>query len=190
MNGYRHPSAVVEDGAIIAPDVRLWHDVHVREGASIGEGTSVGKGAYIDKLAIVGAHCKIQNYACIYQGVTLADYVFVGPHACFTNDRYPRAVGDWTVTETHVHAHASIGANATIVCGVSIGKYAMVGCGAVVTHDVPAYARVIGNPARLVGFVCPCGAPLQRHTADCYTVGYCYRCQNSLSGLPWNEVRQ
>ena len=164
MTAYVHPSAVVET-EVIGDNCRIWHDVHIRHGAWIGQGVSIGKGAYIDTGVYVGELTKIQNYACVYRGVTLGRQVFIGPHACFTNDLHPRAVGEWDVIETIVEDGASIGANATIVCGVRIGPHAMVGAAAVVTHDVPAHGKVLGNPAHLVGFVCTCGRPLQHSVA-------------------------
>jgi UDP-2-acetamido-3-amino-2,3-dideoxy-glucuronate N-acetyltransferase len=180
---------VVEEGAMLGENVKVWHHVHIRTGAIVGDGASIGKGAFIDTQAIVGPGCKIQNYACIYQGVTLGPFVFVGPHACFTNDRNPRACGDWSVVPTFVEPHASIGANATIVCGVTIGQYAMVGAGSVVTRNVPAFAEVVGNPARIIGYVCLCGTRLQRHQSI-DNAGYCHRCTNGIEGLRWDLVPQ
>ena len=115
----------------------------------------------------IGAGCKIQNGVSVYHGVTIEDKVFIGPNAAFTNDLYPRAFSkEWTVTETRIREGASIGANSTIVCGVTLGKYSMVGSGSVVTKDVPNYALVVGNPARMLGYVCECGNKLDQN-------GYC-----------------
>lgn len=189
MSHYTHPSATIEEGATIGSDVRVWHDVQIRAGAWVGNGVTLGKGAFVDTLAVIGDGCKIQNYACIYQGVTLEPFVFVGPHACFTNDHNPRAVGDWTVIPTHVETHASIGANATVLCGVTIGRYAMVGAGSVVTRNVPAFAEVVGNPAKVIGFVCLCGAKLQRHMSLAHA-GYCVRCNQGVEGIRWELAPQ
>jgi len=157
-----HPTAVVEDGVIIGEGTRIWHFVHVRSGARIGKNCNIGKDVYIDKDAVVGNNVKIQNGVSVYRGVVLEDDVFVGPYAVFTNDLYPRSFNEeWELVPTLVKKGASIGANATIVCGVTIGEYAMVGAGAVVTKNVPPHGLVIGNPARLVGFVCYCGRPLK-----------------------------
>ncbi|MGC9308482.1 MAG: acyltransferase [Thermoplasmatota archaeon] len=156
-----HESAYVED-AVIGEGTNIWHFVHVRNGARIGDNCNIGKGVYIDAKVVVGDNCKVQNFATLYQGVTLGDDVFVGPHVCFTNDVYPRAAL-WDknrLKNTLVHEGASVGANATIVAGVTIGRHAMIGAGAVVTKDVPDHGLVLGNPATLEGFVCRCGAKL------------------------------
>lgn len=158
---YIHPTAVVEDDVEIGEGTRIWHFVHVRKGARIGRNCTIGKGVYIDVGVKIGNNVKIQNFASVYRGVTIEDDVFIGPHATFTNDLYPRSFNrKWQVIPTIVRKGASIGANATIVCGIIIGEYAMVGAGAVVTKDVPPFGLVYGNPARLKGFVCYCGRPL------------------------------
>jgi acetyltransferase-like isoleucine patch superfamily enzyme len=153
-----HPTAVVEDGAEIGAGTKVWQFVHVRSGAGIGERCVLGKSVFMDAGAVVGSGCKIQNFVSIYSGVTLEDDVFVGPSAVFTNDRYPRTSGaDWQLLPTLVRRGASIGANATILCGITIGEWAVVGAGAVVTRDVEPHRLVIGNPAKAVGWVCRCG---------------------------------
>ncbi len=157
------PQAQIGDGT------KIWQHCQVREGAVIGRNCILSNGVYVDAGVRLGDNVKVQNGISIYHGVTLEDGVFCGPHCVFTNDRQPRAINpdgtlksvdDWQVSETRVRYGASIGAHATIVCGVTIGRWAMVGAGAVVTHDVPDYGLVYGNPARLHGFVCPCGAKL------------------------------
>ncbi len=159
---YKHPTAVVEEGAVVGEGTRIWHFAHIRSGARIGKGCNIGKDVYVDVGVEIGDGVKIQNGVSVYRGVKLEDRVFVGPHAVFTNDKYPRAFSkDWEVVPTLVKEGASIGANATIVCGVTLGRYSMVAAGSVVTKDVPDYGLVVGVPARLVGFVCVCGRPLR-----------------------------
>lgn len=158
-----HPLAVVEDGARLGPGTRVWHFAHVRKGAIVGANCIIGKDAYVDTEVILGDGCKVQNGANLYRGLTLGNKVFVGPAAQFTNDLFPRAElwDDSRLVRTTVKDGASIGSNATVVCGITIGTYATVGAGAVVTKDVPNHGLVLGNPARLRGFVCPCGHPLK-----------------------------
>jgi UDP-2-acetamido-3-amino-2,3-dideoxy-glucuronate N-acetyltransferase len=144
-----HPSANVDPRAIVGEGSRLWINVQVRENVSIGRDCIVSKDVYIDCNVVIGDRCKVQNSVSIYNGVTVGDDVFIGPNAAFTNDKVPRAFNaDWTITPTRVENGASIGANATIVCGITIGEYAMVAAGSVVTKDVPPYTLVMGNPAR------------------------------------------
>jgi len=149
-----HKSAYIED-AEIGEGTRIWHFVHVRTGAKIGKNCNIGKDVYIDTNVIIGDNCKIQNFASIYQGVIIGNDVFIGPHVCFTNDLYPRALlwGEDRLVKTIIKDGASLGANSTIIAGITIGEYAMVGAGSVVTKDVPSYCLVVGNPARVVGKV-------------------------------------
>jgi acetyltransferase-like isoleucine patch superfamily enzyme len=134
----------------------------VRENAVIGENCILGKSVYIDEGVEVGSNVKIQNRVSIYKGVVIEDDVFLGPHVVFTNDYRPRAFkGDFNIVQTVVRKGASIGANSTILCGVEVGEYAMVGAGTMVSKDVPPFALVYGNPARLRGFVCKCGEKLE-----------------------------
>lgn len=164
-----HPTADVSSDAKLGEDTYVWHHTQIRENASIGKNCIIGKGVYVDAGVKIGNNVKIQNYVSIYHGVTLEDGVFIGPHVCFTNDLRPRAVNpdgsmkaadDWIMAQTLVRFGAALGANSTIRCGVCIGQWAMVGSGSVVTKDLPDYALVWGNPARLHGFVCPCGNKL------------------------------
>ena len=161
-----HPTADVSPKAEIGDGTQIWLFCQVRDNAKIGTNCIFGKGVYVDNDVVIGNSVKIQNNASVYVGVTIDDGVFVGPHVCFTNDKVPRAVNDdmspkgahdWKVTPTHVKAGAALGANSTIVCGITIGKWAMVGSGSVVTKDVPDHALVLGNPARFVAWVCSCG---------------------------------
>lgn len=159
---YVHPLAVVDEGAKIGNGTRIWHFAHVRSTATIGENCVISKDVYIDAHVKIGNNVKIQNGVSVYNGVTIEDDVFCGPHMTFTNDLYPRSVGsEWEILDTLVRRGASIGANATIICGITLNEYCTVGSGAVVTKDVPTHGLVIGNPARLVGFVCKCGHPLK-----------------------------
>lgn len=155
-----HPTAIVEHAAI-GTGTRIWHLSHVREGSRIGTDCSIGFSVYVDQGVEIGDRCKVQNHVSIYRGVVLEDEVFVGPSATFTNDRYPRATHSaWDIVPTLVRRGASLGASATVVCGVEIGAWAMVGAGAVVTADVPAHGLVLGAPARVRGWVCICGRML------------------------------
>ncbi len=158
---YVHPTAIVEDDVTIGEGTRIWHFAHVRKGAKIGNNCNIGKGVYIDANVKIGNNVKIQNFVSVYHGVTIEDDVFVGPHATFTNDLYPRAhLKDWELVETLVKKGASIGANSTIVCGITIEENAMIAAGATVTKNVPAHALVAGTPSRVIGIVCTCGKKL------------------------------
>jgi UDP-2-acetamido-3-amino-2,3-dideoxy-glucuronate N-acetyltransferase len=160
---FAHGTAIVESGARVGAGTRIWHHAHVRADAQIGDNCTLGKGVFVDAGAIIGNGCKVQNNVSVYVGVRLDDDVFVGPSAVFTNDLRPRAAtADWTVVPTHVGAGASIGANATIVCGNDIGHHAMVAAGAVVTRSVRDHELVAGNPARHLGWVCWCGEMVTR----------------------------
>ena len=159
-----HPTAEVSKEAKIGGGTKIWHQAQVRENAVIGENCNIGKGVYIDFSVKIGNNCKIQNYVSIYHGVEIGDDVFIGPSVTFTNDLYPRAFiwNEEKVSRTLVEKGASIGANSTIICGIKIGKYAMVGAGSVVTRDVPDNGLVYGNPAKVRGFVCECGGRLKK----------------------------
>ncbi|HEV7213167.1 MAG TPA: DapH/DapD/GlmU-related protein [Blastococcus sp.] len=157
-----HPTAIVEEGAQIGPGTSIWHHAHVRAGAVIGSGSTLGKNVFVDAGARVGARCKIQNNVSVYSGVVLEDDVFVGPSAVFTNDLFPRAFGRWETVTTLVRRGASIGANATLRCGIELGELCMVAAGAMVTRDVRANELVGGNPARTLGWVDVRGAVVSR----------------------------
>lgn len=149
-----HSSANVSDQALIGKKTQIWVNVQVRENANIGAGCVISKDVYIDHGVKIGDRCKIQNSVSVYSGVTLGDDVFVGPSVSFTNDKVPRAFNaEWSITETRIESGASIGANATIVCGIRIGEYAMIAAGSVVTKDVAPYTLVLGNPARVVSLI-------------------------------------
>ncbi|MEU5564208.1 MULTISPECIES: acyltransferase [Micromonospora] len=162
-----HPTAEVEEGAQLGDGTKVWHLAHVRSSATVGAGCVIGRNVYVDANVTVGDRVKIQNNVSVYQGVTLEDEVFVGPSAVFTNDFRPRAQNpDWTITPTVVRRGASIGANATLVCGVEIGEYAMIAAGSVVTRDVAPYQLVVGNPARPRGWVDEKGEVISRDVAN------------------------
>ncbi len=149
-----HPSANVSPDAEIGENTKIWINSQVREKTKIGKDCIISKDTYIDTLVDIGSHCKIQNSVSVYQGVTIEDSVFVGPNACFTNDKVPRAFDEnWSITSTLVKKGASIGANSTIICGITIGEYAMVAAGSVVTKDVEPYSLVMGNPAKHYSYV-------------------------------------
>ena len=185
-----HPTADVSPDAEIGQGTTIWHQVQVREKAKIGSTCILSKGVYVDAGVVIGNNVKIQNYVSIYHGVTMEDGVFCGPHCVFTNDKLPRAINpdgspqsgdDWVVYPTLVRQGASIGANATIICGITIGQWAVIGAGAVVTRDVPDYGLVLGNPARLHGFVCPCGTRLeQQEVDDEQVIARCPTCEHTV----------
>lgn len=179
-----HETAEIADSAIIGEGTKIWMHVQVREGARIGRECILGKGAYVETDVVVGDRCKIQNRASLFKGVTLADGVFVGPHVVFANDTFPRAINpdgtlksdaDWTVEPIHVGHGASVGAGAVVLPGVTIGAWALVAAGSVVTADVPPHAIVKGNPARLAGFACTCGKPLRMENPGDYHCDSCGR---------------
>jgi acetyltransferase-like isoleucine patch superfamily enzyme len=164
-----HPTAEVSERAVLGEGTSVWNQAQIREGARLGRGCIVAKDVYVDFDVVVGDFAKIQNGALLYHGLTLGNGVFVGPGAIFTNDRRPRAINadgtlksatDWTVSKTVIDDGAAIGAGAVIVAGVRVGKWAMVGAGAIVTRDVEPHGLVVGNPARRIGWVCACGERL------------------------------
>ena len=158
---YTHPSAEVSPEARIGHGTRIWHCAHIREGAEIGRDCIIGKGVYIDHHVKIGNNVKIQNGVSVYYGVTVEDDVILAPNATFTNDLYPRAFSqDWEIIPTLIKKGASVGANATVICGVILGEYCMLAAGSVATKSVPAYGLIMGNPGRLKGFVCKCGQKL------------------------------
>jgi acetyltransferase-like isoleucine patch superfamily enzyme len=167
LDVFVHATAVVEPGATVGAGSKVWSNVQIRSGAKIGHNCIFGRNSFVDVDVVVGDNVKVQNNASLYEGVTLADGVFIGPHVIFTNDKVPRAVNadgtlksadDWALGRTHVAEGAALGAGAVVVTGVTIGRWAMVGSGAVVTKSVPDHALVLGNPARIVGWVSACGS--------------------------------
>lgn len=154
MNYFAHPTALIEKNVTIGEGTKIWVNAQIRSGAKIGTNCIISKDTYIDTNVSIGNGCKIQNSVSIYNGVIIENDVFIGPNACFTNDKVPRAFDpNWKITPTLIKKGASIGANATIVCGITIGEYAMVAAGSVVTKDVFPYSLVMGNPAKHHSFI-------------------------------------
>jgi len=179
-----HESSYADDGCIIGEGTKVWHFCHIMPGAVIGEKCSIGQNVNIGSSAILGNNCKIQNNVSIYDDVILEDDVFCGPSMVFTNVINPRSFVErkHEYKKTLLKKGATIGANATVVCGNTIGCYAMVGAGAVVTHDIPDYALVFGSPARIKGWVCACGVklPFDNDFAKCADCGAEYKLANEI----------
>ncbi len=178
-----HETAIVDQPCEIGSGTKIWHFSHVMAGARIGKDCVIGQNCFIGSRAVLGNGVKLQNNVSVYDLVTLEDHVFVGPSAVFTNDLNPRAKypkgGQWV--PTLVREGASIGANSTILCGITIGRWAMVGAGAVVVKDVPDYGIVVGNPARLVGYICECGLRLTLSGDEtACSCGRKYRLENGM----------
>jgi UDP-2-acetamido-3-amino-2,3-dideoxy-glucuronate N-acetyltransferase len=175
---FAHESAFVDEGAKVGEGTKIWHFCHVMGGAEIGQGCSLGQNVFVARGAVIGDHVKIQNNVSVYEGVILEDYVFCGPSTVFTNVKTPRAAYPRNTSDdylkTTVKHGASIGANATIVCGVTIGAWAFVAAGAVVTKDIAPYALVAEVPGRRIGWVCECGVPLRFEGASA-TCAECHR---------------
>jgi UDP-2-acetamido-3-amino-2,3-dideoxy-glucuronate N-acetyltransferase len=175
---FRHESAYVDDGAVIGAETKIWHFCHVMPGARIGARCSLGQNVYVGNV-VIGNDVKIQNNVSVYDGVTLEDHVFCGPSMVFTNVINPRAeiVRKSEYKQTLVRRGATIGANATVLCGCTIGEYAFIAAGAVVRGDVPAYALMAGVPAVRKGWMCRCGVRLQLRDVDerCAACGATYR---------------
>ena len=183
MTHYQHPSAIVDDGAQIGDGSRIWHFVHVCGGARIGAGVSLGQNVFVGNKVVIGDRCKVQNNVSVYDNVTLEEGVFCGPSVVFTNVYNPRGLIERKdqYRDTLVKRGATLGANCTIVCGVTIGAYAFVGAGAVVNKDVPDYALIVGVPGRQRGWMSAYGEQLDlplsgeasticAHTGDTYTL--------------------
>lgn len=170
-----HESCYVDDDVVIGDDTRIWHFTHIQSGARVGRNCIIGQNVNIGNHVIVGDYVKIQNNVSLYEGVVLEEGVFCGPSCVFTNDLTPRArypKGRQNYKKTLVKKGAAIGANATVLCGITIGRNAMIGAGTVVTKDVPDHALIVGVPGRIAGWVCECGTILDKS-------GFCKTCSNS-----------
>ena len=164
MNYFKHESAYLDEGAEIGEGTKIWHFSHVQKGARIGKNCVLGQNVNIGPNVVIGSYVKIQNNVSVYEGVVLEDYVFCGPSMVFTNiisprSKYPQAESKYYI-KTLVREGASLGANSTIVCGITIGKYSFIGAGAVVTKNVPDFALVLGNPAKQTGWISEAGEKL------------------------------
>jgi UDP-2-acetamido-3-amino-2,3-dideoxy-glucuronate N-acetyltransferase len=184
---FAHESCYLDEGCEIGAGTRIWHFSHIMAGARIGRACNIGQNVVISPGVVVGDNVKIQNNVSVYTGVVLEDDVFCGPSMVFTNVINPRShvPRKDEYRRTLVQRGASLGANSTIVCGCTIGPYALVGAGAVITRDVPAYALVVGNPGRVAGWVCECGVTLTHDAAgsgdmSCRACGLRYRSKNKL----------
>ena len=183
MEYFVHETSIVDDNVEIGENTKIWHFCHVQSGARIGKSCSFGQNVNVSNNVKVGDGCKVQNNVSIYEGVELEDYVFCGPSMVFTNDLTPRAKypkGSAGYKKTVLHTGASIGANATVVCGHEVGKWAMVAAGAVVTKNVPDHALVAGVPEKQIGWVCECGERMDEHL-QCSKCSRKYR--KTITGL-------
>ena len=170
MNPFIHPTSIVDDNVNIGDNTKIWHFCHIQSGASIGENCSLGQNVNVSNNVKIGNGVKIQNNVSVYEGVELEDYVFCGPSMVFTNDLTPRSrypKGHAGYKRTLVKHDATLGANCTIVCGHTIGEYATIAAGAVVTTDVRSHALMAGVPAKQIGWVCECGQVLDKNTLTC-----------------------
>ena len=194
MGTFVHPTAEVSPEATLGAGCMVWRQAHIRERARLGPGCIIGAAVYVGADVRLGANCKVQNQALLYEGLELEDGVFVGPQACFTNDHLPRAVNpdlslksadDWHLGRTRVCQGASVGAQSVVLTGVTIGGWALVGSGTVVTRDVPPHALVFGNPGRIQGWVCRCARAVRvERTAAGELRGWCDMCQRHVSLPP------
>jgi UDP-2-acetamido-3-amino-2,3-dideoxy-glucuronate N-acetyltransferase len=181
---YIHPSSIVEEGAEVGNGTKIWHFCHLMPGARVGENCHIGQNVFIDNGSAIGNGVRIQNNVSVYNGVIISDDVFIGPSVVFTNVINPRSFINrrQEFKDTIVQKGATIGANATVLCGIEIGEYAMIGAGAVITHDVPAYAQVQGVPARQSGWVSRSGHKLVFDTGNnavCSGTGENYKLENN-----------
>lgn len=184
----RHYTSDIALNADIGEGTKIWHQAQIREGTKIGKNCIISKNVYVDHDVIIGDNVKVQNNVSIYFKAILEDGVFVGPHVCFTNDKVPRAINldgsvrnDWTVEKTVVKKGASIGANSTILPGITIGEWALIAAGSIVTKDVPDHGLIIGCPGKLVGYVCYCGKKLVNSLTKGEIVEFTCSCGQKIS---------
>jgi UDP-2-acetamido-3-amino-2,3-dideoxy-glucuronate N-acetyltransferase len=184
---FAHPSCYIDEGCQIGEDTRIWHFSHVMTGAVIGRGCNVGQNVVVSPGVVIGDNVKIQNNVSVYTGVRLEDDVFCGPSMVFTNVVNPRSHVSRKdeYRATVVKRGATLGANCTVVCGSTIGRYAFIGAGAVVTRDVPDHALMVGNPGRVTGWMCVCGVKLAAGArppaaSTCVACGTTYRTENGV----------
>ena len=195
MSHFVHSSSYINEDVIIGDATRIWHFCHIMPGAKIGQRCNLGQNVFVGKGVQIGNDVKIQNNVSIYEGVTLEDFVFCGPSAVFTNVKTPRSAFPRNThvdyLPTRVKYGATIGANATIVCGVTLGEWSFVAAGAVVTKDVPDYGLVVGVPGKLIGFACQCGIALEfvEQFATCAQCGKRYKREDSrVELIPDNSI--
>lgn len=192
MKYFKHESAYIDDNVEIGEGTRIWHFSHIQSGAKIGKNCVIGQNVNIGNNVIIGNYVKIQNNVSVYEGVILEDYVFCGPSMVFTNilnprSKYPQKGSEYYIT-TLVKQGATLGANSTILCGITIGKHAFIGAGAVVTKDVPDYGLVVGNPAKLVGWISEAGEKL---IFDKYGFAFCSKSNKKYqlkNGIVWEVL--
>lgn len=165
MSYFKHEKALVHDEAKIGDGTRIWGFTNIQEGAVIGQECNICDGSFVERGAVIGDHVTIKHHVSVFNGVTIKNDVFVGSNVAFINDRHPRSHrgSDWVLEKTLVGKGASLGSNSTILCGITIGEYAVIGAGSVVTKDVGAHAILYGNPARQQGYACRCGLKLDRN---------------------------
>lgn len=175
MTYSRHPQSIVENGAHIGAGTRIWAFTNIKDGAVIGHGCNICDGCYVEKGAVIGHHVTVKNNVALYDGITLEDDVFVGTGTSFINDRHPRShrPDAWALEKTLIRRGATIGSGSVILCGITVGEYAVIGAGSVVTKDVPPATVVAGNPAVFLGYACRCGKRLNEQLACVCGLKYC-----------------
>lgn len=190
-NARIHRTAEVAPTATVGDGTQIWNEAQVRDGARIGTECVIGKGVFVDLAVVVGDRVKLENRVSVFKGARISDGVFIGPHSSLLNDKLPRAVtpegalkgpDDWVVSGVTVAEGASVGGGCTVLPGVTVGRFAMIGAGSVVTRDVPDHGLVVGNPARMIGFVCECGARLDRD-GSCPSCGRQHAALSTLAGV-------